>query len=187
MLTNFKTVIKEKNRMCKSFEECEKCFLDEKIKEFNYEDCNEFMESDPELFAHEITRWAENNPRKTNEDIFLLKFNLTPWVEKNENGYVRCGYKECNEKLPCNDCPWWKEPLNAEWDERYYEEPVVENKSNEIVIKDSNILSDETNNNDNDNYNNDIENVTEERLEPQNDTSNYEEIEDKADKDNWSE
>ena len=145
MLTNFKTVIKEKNRMCNSFEKCENCFLHKSMEEFNYETCEEFMFNDPERFANDVTKWVEENPRKTNENIFSSKFKLRPWSEKNEEGYIRCGYRnDCNEEIPCNDCPWWKEPINAEWDERHYEDPVVEQE----VIEER-IEKEEVNYNDN--------------------------------------
>ena len=139
MLTNFKTVIKEKNRMCNSFEDCEYCFLCKSMELFNYKTCEEFMSNDPERFASEVTKWVEKNPRKTNENIFSSKFKLRPWSEKNEEGYIRCGYRnDCNEEIPCNDCPWWREPINAEWDERFYEEPVKEEIETSVAKEETN-------------------------------------------------
>lgn len=136
MNTNFKTIIKEKSRMCKTYETCLECCLTKNMEEYNFQDCNEYMISDPDLFLSDMNKWMSENPRKTNSDLFRYKFKNRPWAEKNADGFIRCGYfSNCEEMIPCSDCPWWFEPKDAEWDEKKYEMPVKSESKVESVEK----------------------------------------------------
>lgn len=177
MNTNFKTIMKEKSRMCKMYETCQECFLNENMDKYNFQDCNEYMISDPELFLNDMNKWMDENPRKTNSDLFNYKFKNTPWSIKNEDGFIRCGYKtDCKELIPCNDCPWWFEPKDAEWDERKYEKIADEKDNTEEAVEVSNELNDIDN----------IETQNESNKITEDDTEDVVEIKDE-DNESWSE
>lgn len=177
MNTNFKTIIKEKSRMCKTYETCSECCLNKNMEKYNFQDCNEYMICDPDLFLTDMNKWMSENPRKTNSDLFNYKFKNRPWAEKNENGFIRCGYfSNCEEMIPCNDCPWWFEPKDAEWDERKYEKIVDEKDNTEEAVEASNELNDIDN----------IETQNESNETTEDNTENIVEIKDE-DNESWSE
>ena len=147
MNTNFKTIMKEKSRMCKMYETCQECFLNENMDKYNF------------------------------QDLFNYKFKNTPWLIKNEDGFIRCGYKtDCKELIPCNDCPWWFEPKDAEWDERKYEKIADEKDNTEEAVEVSNELNDIDN----------IETQNESNKITEDDTEDIIEMKDE-DSESWSE
>ena len=100
--------LREKARMCDSFEGCADCLI---LKD---NDCSELEMTCPEKAVAIVEKWAEEHPQKTILMDFLEKF---PNAQLGENGapYYCCpselGYedeKNCRD-CACIDC--WNRPI----------------------------------------------------------------------------
>lgn len=132
---SFELIMSEYKRMCNSYKECEEgCPLLNHLAEYDINGCVDLFRENPKLAEYVILDWRKENPQDSNELLFIKKFKGKPWSELNEDGFSRCGYKSCNENLPCNDCPWWKEPLSPTEEEKIYEKPV-KIESNERITE----------------------------------------------------
>lgn len=114
MIKEFMKAIKEKKRMCDSFETCEECYLDSSIRSFLEEDCYSYMENHPEEFLKDLDNWLKDNPSETNSNAFMNLFDKKSWMFRNSDHKTRCGIEKCDMNYPCSWCPWWNEPKNAE-------------------------------------------------------------------------
>lgn len=114
MIKEFMKAIKEKKRMCNSFETCEECYLDSSIRRFLEEDCYSYMENHPEEFLKDLDNWLKDNPSETNSNAFMNLFDKKSWMFRNSDHKTRCGIEKCDMNYPCSWCPWWNEPKNAE-------------------------------------------------------------------------
>ena len=114
MIKEFMKAIKEKKRMCDSFETCEECYLDSSIRRFLEEDCYSYMENHPEEFLKDLDNWLKDNPSETNSNAFMNLFDKKSWMFRNSDHKTRCGIEKCDMNYPCAWCPWWNEPKNAE-------------------------------------------------------------------------
>ena len=132
---SFELIMSEYNRMCNSYKECEEgCPLFNHLAEYDINGCIDLFRENSKLVEYVILDWRKENPQDSNELLFIKKFKGKPWAELNKDGFSRCGYESCNENLPCNDCPWWKEPLNPTEEEKIYEKPV-KIESNERITE----------------------------------------------------
>lgn len=132
---SFELIMSEYNRMCNSYNECEEgCPLFKYLDGYGVNECVDLFREDSKLVEQVILGWRKENPQDSNELLFIKKFKGKPWAELNKDGFSRCGYESCNENLPCNDCPWWKEPLSPTEEEKIYEKPV-KIESNERIIE----------------------------------------------------
>ncbi len=154
MITNFKTIIKEKNRMCNSFEECEDCYLQGNIEKYSFQDCYEYMENETDEFLKDMENWMKDNPRETNKSIFVKKFKNSPWNIENDKGLARCGIDKCNKEIPCSWCTWWDEPVDAENEERMYLDTITVSNSKPYEVFDVKYDMNQTDNILNPNVNN---------------------------------
>ena len=76
--------LKEKNRMCSSYDGCAKCPADNQNNGFEI-DC-EVLECDkPEEFVDIVERWSDEHPIKTRQSEFLKMF---PNASMDGNGSV---------------------------------------------------------------------------------------------------
>lgn len=120
---SFDLLMSEYKRMCSSYDDCEEgCPLFGEFLE-GTKLCAELFVEKPKVVEQVVLNWRKENPQDTNFLLFIKKFKAKPWAEKNENNLCRCGYAECNEEIPCNDCPWWREPVSPTDDEKIYELP----------------------------------------------------------------
>lgn len=85
--------LKEKNRMCNSFDNCckdreSKTFFCEIHTELNEtrETCAEYCKNHPEETVAIVEKWSKNHPKKTRQSEFLKMF---PDADIAEDGYLR--------------------------------------------------------------------------------------------------
>lgn len=84
--------LQEKLRMCKSYDRCSKCPMDEARKQEKAHNmwCSEFCEKIPKKAIEVIQLWSDSHPQKTMLDDFKEKY---PNALLNENGIPRfCPY-----------------------------------------------------------------------------------------------
>ena len=80
-MAEFKTVMKELDRMCHSFSsDCKGCPLNSiKISPFT---CSKWIIDNPYEAEEVIMKWAEKNPVKTNRDKFKEVFGFDPLTHR---------------------------------------------------------------------------------------------------------
>lgn len=77
IINDLPTLVREKKRMCNSFDKCETCdFFQaiEKIRNDNYMDCWDFLESYPEQGIEIISEWAIHHQKKPTWKETLFKY-----------------------------------------------------------------------------------------------------------------
>nr|DAK92782.1 MAG TPA: hypothetical protein [Caudoviricetes sp.] len=85
--------LKEKQRMCKSFERCSKCVFAEQ----QY-DCDDYALTCPEKSVSIVESWAKEHPAKTRQSELLKMF---PNAEIKENGVLAICPSHCDKSLKC--------------------------------------------------------------------------------------
>lgn len=104
--------LREKERMCKSFEhKCSKCPIGRYT-------CDSFIKDNPKEAIILVQKWSDEHPVKTIMMDFLEKYpnaekeiDGTPSICPYHLGY-KCRYENCccDEKYDCIDC--WNMPLS---------------------------------------------------------------------------
>ena len=75
-MADFKTVMEQAARMCKSYENCRSCPVG-KIRTVN---CRKFIFDHPDEFEEIIMKWAAEHPFKSNGTKFVEIFGVQFWA-----------------------------------------------------------------------------------------------------------
>ena len=110
-MADFVDVIKIKNRMCESVENCNDCPVGGNCNIIQG-GCGLLLRKYPEQAQEILLKWAEEHPVKTNADKFEEVFGHK--VNIDECPFI--GTKECHSHKSCFDCPnnnfWEQEHKN---------------------------------------------------------------------------
>lgn len=68
---SFQEFVKEKERMCGGYANCDECGLSE------YDECDDFCFDQPEQAEEIVQRWIKDNPPITNADKFKEVFGVS--------------------------------------------------------------------------------------------------------------
>lgn len=102
----------ERERMCDSFDSCNKCSLSKDNNETGM-DCGDFVLDYPGEAIEIVRKWSEENPKKTNQDVFASMFPDSPWTKSKSALWETCDCMENNISshlyFPCVGCGWWSE------------------------------------------------------------------------------
>lgn len=116
-MAEFVEVMRQRNRMCKTYTHCLcGCLLAEMLEESGTANCNEYAKAYPTEFESAVMTWAKNNPEKTMRDVLFEKF---PNAQKKPDGspYIcvtHVGFKKPEScVMACSRC--WKRPAPEEY------------------------------------------------------------------------
>ena len=90
--------IKERDRMCRTHDNCEGCPL---RKYGDCGDCSDFPKTSPERAVEIVEKWSEENPRKTRKSEFLKLF---PNATLDSNGNLIITPCALNKELYNKSC-----------------------------------------------------------------------------------
>lgn len=116
--------LKEKERMCNSYKECDECPMKQRHDSnyYNFTYC-EYPEAFPEETVAIIEKWSAEHPIQTNADYVAEKLREIGYTVDIEELRMKCpphesgwyanykNVKQCGSK-PCKTCKVW-------WDEKY--------------------------------------------------------------------